>query len=147
MSNQIDYIIRKAMDTDLDEIKEIADSHKRELGFILRPALARSIAQGELMIAVNGVGVMGFVQYHHRRDEQTTLHNIVVLPSCRKQGVGYKLIQNLENETISQEKSFILLKCPEELSANAFYKHLGYKLTNVDPGKSRHLNIWTKTML
>ena len=70
MPNQSDYVIRKAVDADLDEIKKIADSHKKELGFVMRPVLARSIAQEELMVAVNGVGIMGFIQYHHRRDER-----------------------------------------------------------------------------
>jgi len=135
------------MDTDLDEIKKIADSHKNELGFIMRPILARSIVQGELMVAVNGVGIMGFIQYHHRRDEQTTLHNVVVVPSFRKYGIGRELILNLEKEAVSKNKSFILLKCPEDLDANEFYKHVGYKEVDNETGKSRRLNIWTKTVL
>ena len=147
MPSQIDYVIRKAVNSDLDEIKRIADSHKKELGFIMRPILARSIAQGELMVAVNGVGIMGFIQYHHRRDEQTTLNNVVVVPPFRKRGIGLKLIQSLEKEAISKNKSFILLKCPEDLNANDFYERIGYKEFDNETGKSRRLKIWTKKVL
>lgn len=146
MSNQNDYVIRKAVESDLDEIKKIADSHKKELGFIMRPALARSIAQEELIVAVNGVGIIGFIQYHHRRDEQTTLHNIVVVPSLRKKGIGQRLIQGLEAEAIAMDQNFILLKCPEDLDANEFYKSIGYKEVRKEAGKMRRLNIWTKDL-
>ncbi|MCA9968712.1 MAG: GNAT family N-acetyltransferase [Anaerolineales bacterium] len=146
MSIQNDYVIRKAVDSDLDEIKKIADSHKKELGFIRRPALARSIAQEELIVAANGVGIMGFIQYHHRRDEQTTLHNIVVVQSFRKIGVGQKLIQRLEAEAIAMDQNTILLKCPEDLDANEFYKSIGYSETNKETGKARSLIIWTKVL-
>ena len=42
-----DYIIRKATPVDPDAIKVLADAHRRELGFVLRPALARSITRNK----------------------------------------------------------------------------------------------------
>lgn len=141
---QKDYVIRQASASELDAIKDLVDLHKRELGFVLRPVLARSIEQGELMVAVNGTGLVGLVQYHHRRDEQTTLHNIVVHPDYRKNGIGRRLLQSLEVEAHARGKAFILLKCPEDLSANLFYEQLGYERVDVETGKYRQLNIWRK---
>ncbi len=147
MTSGKNIIIRKAKPTDIDAIKEIADAHRRELGFVRRPSLIKSIEQNEVFVAQNGDGLVGFMEFHHRRDLQTTLYNVVVNDDYRREGVGRLLMQNLEEDAIKQGKSLILLKCPEELSANAFYAQLNYKLDRTDSGKSRRLNVWTKTLL
>jgi N-acetylglutamate synthase-like GNAT family acetyltransferase len=142
--DRANYVIRKATQADLDEIKALADAHKQELGFVLRPILARSIEQGELIVTENSSGLVGFVQYHHRRDEQTTLHNIVIKPEYRDYGIGRQLIQALENEARSNNKRLISLKCPEGLPANNFYRQVGYQQVRIETGKSRRLLIWRK---
>lgn len=137
-------IIRPALLDDIDAIKQLADSHKHELGFLRRPALLEAIKRQELLIAENGAGIVGFVEYRHRRDQQTTLYNVVVAPGSRQRGIGQQLVVNLEKEAKRQEKSWILLKCPEDLPANTFYEHIGYEKIAVERGKTRRLNIWRK---
>ena len=139
-------IIRLAITTDIDDIKQLADAHRHELGFLRRPALLEAIQRKELLVAQNGVGIVGFVEYRHRRDQQTTLYNIVVHPAHRKQGTGRQLVSELEKESLQKEKTIVLLRCPEDLSANTFYERLGYKKASVEAGKSRRLNIWQKTL-
>jgi N-acetylglutamate synthase-like GNAT family acetyltransferase len=141
-----EIFIRKAQQNDLDEIKALADSHKKELGFILRPVLARSIDQGELLVAANHRGIVGFIQYHHRRDLQTTLHNIVVKPDHRGMDVGQKLFSNLIDEARSIQQQMVLLKCPEELDANGFYARMGCHQVLIENGKARRLNVWQKEL-
>ncbi|GJM41673.1 MAG: hypothetical protein DHS20C20_19550 [Ardenticatenaceae bacterium] len=144
MEYQQNNLIRKANQNDLDEIKKIAENHKHELGFIMKPVLARSIDQGELYVAIVSNAIIGFLQYHHRRDTQTTLHNIVVESFYRKSGIGRALISELEKESSKRDKEFIQLKCPEDLPANIFYEYIGYKIVAVEDGKNRRLNIWQK---
>lgn len=139
--------IRFASPEDIDEIKQLADSHKHELGFLRRPALLEAIQRNELLVAQNGAGIVGFVEYHHRRDAQTTLYNIVVSPAHRRHGAGQQLVFKLEEEAKQREKSWILLKCPEDLQANHFYEHIGYEKVAVERGKSRRLNIWRKVLI
>ena len=146
MTNREKFVIRKANLNDLEVIKKLADTHKRELGFILRPALARSIELEELMIATVKLEVVGFIQYHHRQDTQTTLHNLLIKADYRGNGIGKRLMQALENEVMSQNKQILSLKCPEELPANDFYARLGYQQVNIESGKQRRLNIWQKTI-
>lgn len=134
--------VRKAVLEDLDAIKQIADAHRNELGFIMRPALQRSIEREELYIAVNGDSVVGFVEYHHRRDEQTTLYHIAVSPEVRKRGIGTMLVEALKNEALDKGKQLILLKCPLPLPANSFYARLGWQRAAVEQGKSRPLVLW-----
>ncbi len=136
--------IRRANLADIDAIKQLADAHRRELGFVRQPSLLESIGRQELFVAQNDDGVVGFIEFHHRRDSQTTLYNIVVSANYRRKNIGRLLMKNLEADAVKQNKSVILLKCPEELLANSFYQRLGYTLTNVEPGKSRRLNVWTK---
>jgi N-acetylglutamate synthase-like GNAT family acetyltransferase len=137
-----DCIVRKAGLTDLESVKSLADAHKDELGFVLRPALAESINRGEVFIAENSVGLLGFVEYHHRRDKQTTLYHIAVKLDHRMQGVGRILVTSLINDTHGLGKSFIQLKCPADLPANHFYAHLGFTLVATEDRRHRPLNVW-----
>lgn len=138
--------IRSALPKDIDAIKQLADSHKHELGFLRRPSLLEAIQRQELMVAQNGNGLVGFVEYRHRRDQQTTLYNLVVLPEHRLSGTGRQLVFALEEEARQKEKTLILLKCPEDLPANQFYERIGYTKVRVDTGKNRRLNIWQKSI-
>ena len=140
--SQSRYAIRKATPADLNEIKTLADAHKHELGFVLRPALAKSIARQEVLVAANGADLIGFVAYHHRKDTQTTLYHLAVTPEWRRHGIGQELIEALRREAIELDKTCILLKCPEDLSANIFYEWQGFKLIAKEKGQRRKLNVW-----
>jgi len=135
-------VIRKATLADLDAIKAIADWHRHELGFIIRPALARSVERGELLIAANSTNLIAFIEYHHRCDAQTTLYHIVVVPDYRRQGIGRRLIEQMANEARAVGKEIIALKCPTTLPANDFYTRTGWSLAGSEPGKHRPLNLW-----
>ena len=137
-----DLVIHTATLLDLGELKELADAHKHELGFVLRPALARSITRGEVLVAENNTGLIGFVEYHHRQDEQTTLYHIIVAPDYRRQGIGQRLIEQLADEARAADKKVIALKCPTTLPANDFYVCTGWLLAGSEPGKCRPLNLW-----
>ena len=135
--------LRKAIEADLPNIKSLADQHKTELGFIIRGALLESINRGELVVAVNyEAKVLGFIHYRHRRDGQTTLYSIVTDSAFRSQGLGKKLVEFLKQDAIKANQMNIRLKCPEELPANEFYEHCGFRIESNEEGKHRRLNIW-----
>ncbi len=135
-------LIRIATINDLDAIKQICDLHRKELGFVRRPALQKSIFANEILVAEVENNVVGFVDYHHRRDNQTTLYYIVVLEAYRKQNIARQLIEHLSTDSLQHQKTCIRLKCPTDLSANQFYEHLGFTLKDVQNGKLVILNIW-----
>jgi len=114
-------LIRKARIGDLDGIKVISDAYKNELGFVLRPALAESIKREEVFVAMNASRIVGFVEYHHRQDCQTTLYHIAVLIEKRCQNVGRALLDALCEEARNRGKTSIQLKCPQGIPANTFY--------------------------
>jgi N-acetylglutamate synthase-like GNAT family acetyltransferase len=146
MADRGSVTIRKAEMSDLQDIKRIADIHKTELGFIMRPVLVRSIEQEEIFVVANGEGIIGFMQYHHRLDSQTTLHNIVIQSNYRKRGFGHQLETALEMEARCRNQLHIQLKCPEDLPANNFYESVGYEKVDTEQGKLRRLNIWRKNL-
>jgi N-acetylglutamate synthase-like GNAT family acetyltransferase len=134
--------VRKATSADLDEVKRLADSHKHELGFVLRPALAKSIGRDELLVAANRSVLAGFVEYHHRRDAQTTLYHLVVDGDHRGLGIGRSLVEALVSEAQEAGKSHIQLKCPADLKANSFYARVGFSRLGAQSGKKRELVLW-----
>jgi N-acetylglutamate synthase-like GNAT family acetyltransferase len=137
------FIIRKATTKDLTEIKNIADAYRKELGFVLRPAITRSITNNEVFIAEIEERIKGFIEYHHRQDNQTTLYNIAVSEENIGKGIGRALIETLYHEAEILGKLFILLKCPIDLPSINFYKHLGFELLYFEKGKKRALAIFS----
>lgn len=130
------------------EAKAIASKFSKELGFVNKAALEESSARGELEV-IPGIG---FAHFHHRRDGQTTIYSLAVLPEFQGQGWGrllfYRITCSLIEKQCPCDKGHfsVLAKCPQELSANNFYQKLGFSLTGVDPGKKRALNIWRYTL-
>jgi len=139
--------IRKAKPVDLDAIKSLVDSHKHELGFVLRPALMKSIDRSEVFVANGGKTIVGVLDYHHRLDQQTTIYHFVVAPQLRRQGVGRLLVEALKEEAKEYGKSHILLKCPEDLESNDFYGRVGFQLTAIENGRQRRLNVWELVLI
>lgn len=134
--------VRKARLEDLDAVKTIADANKTELGFVLRPSLTHSILRQEVFVAENELNIIGFVEFHHRKDNQTTLYHIAVAIEARRRKIGGTLLDALCEEAKSLNKSHIQLKCPQELTANIFYERYGFSLVGIEHGKKRDLNIW-----
>lgn len=139
-----DFIVRKAISSDLDAIKHLADKSRQELGFVLRSALAKSIERGEVFVAENSSSIVGFVEYHHRQDEQTTLYHIAVQHDHRQINIGRQLVQALLSEASQCDKRHIQLKCPVDLEANEFYERLGFSQLEIQHGRKRDLVIWQK---
>jgi len=135
-------VIRLAHTDDLAAIKTLADQHKRELGFVRRGTLLESITHDHLLIAELHGQPVGFVQFHHRRDGQTTIHVIVVDANTRRQGVGGQLLNNLQAICLKRGQTRIGLKCPVDLNANDFYRQVGFTLIGQEAGKIRVLNLW-----
>jgi len=141
-SGNNDITLRKASLSDADAIKRLADAHRHELGFVRHPAIIESISRNELIVAYNSSGIIGFIEYHHRQDVQTTLYHIVVEIDHRGMGVGRSLLAVLQEEARQRGKQTVRIKCPIDLPANGFYERVGCSLLTCEKGKSRQLAVW-----
>lgn len=131
-----------ALPEDLFVIKALADAHRRELGFVNRATLAAAIDNQEIL----HVPELGFLHFHNRRDNISTLYHLVVQPSLRSQGIGRQLISAWEEHSRGCGITALRLKCPIDLKANGFYYHIGFSQIDIDPGKQRSLVIWEKKL-
>jgi ribosomal protein S18 acetylase RimI-like enzyme len=124
-------MIRLARMSEIDAIKQVAQKHSREIGFILRPALVEAVKRGELLIdTASG----GFCHYHRRRDGVSVIYEICVPEAARGAGTARAMIDMLLRP--------VELKCPVDNASNGFYEHIGFTLIRTDPGKKRQLNVW-----
>lgn len=117
--------------TDVDAAKRLADQHKPQVGFVLRPALMAAVTRGELLYALHDGEVRGFCHWHRRRDGWTTIYEIV----STRAGGGRAMIAALPRP--------IRLKCPVDLPSNGFYAAMGMTLDATVAGRKRPLNVWT----
>jgi ribosomal protein S18 acetylase RimI-like enzyme len=138
--------IRYAVAEDLDAVKALADEFKHQLGFVRHTALERSIERSEILVAIERKKAIGFVEYHHRLDGQTTLYHIAVDKSSQGRGVGRALLERLYSEARANSALQICLKCPNDLPANEFYPRCQYRLQETLNGRKRPLNVWVREL-
>lgn len=133
-------MIRYANELDIPGIKEIADSHKKELGFT-NIAIIRDAQQHNQIIIIEQDNILvGFIRFRLRKDDVAVIYEIVVGP--KRTGYGSQLIHHFIRIAGESNKQYIRLKCPIELAANSFYKKMRFHLIGSEVGKKRELNIW-----
>ena len=137
-------MIRSAKSADLPSVKHLADRHKRELGFVLNPALRDAIQEERVIIDVHqGQQLAGFLHFRHRRDRVTKIYQICVEGCYRRQGYGKAMISELARRALSAGQTSIVLACPEDLLANKFYEAYGFIHSGLVPGRVRSLVQWS----
>jgi len=152
-------VVGPATPDTIDAVKRLADAHRHELGFIERASLVDAYQRGALFVAysacnsnmglveaISPPNIVGFVQSHFRRDGQTTLHAIAVEKAHRQRGVGTMLIRTLFDASVDRHMHSILLRCPTDLGANAFYQALDFRCERTEAGKRRQLNVWIRNI-
>lgn len=122
----------------IDNLKNIADKNTKDIGFVVRSSLENAYDNDELEYILD----IGFINFHHRKDEQTTIYEIVISEEHRLKGWGRLLFNKVLLSSIENNKTKIILKCPINSKANEFYKKLNFKKINVEQGKKRKLNVW-----
>ena len=123
--------LRLARLADLNWIDQLCSRHKRELGFVPRVVLAAGINTREIIV----IPKVAVCHSHLRRDNWTTVYALVSQIS----GGGARLLKNL------LARGPVRLKCPIDLTANGFYRHLGGRLVRQETPRSarrRILNVW-----
>lgn len=143
---------------DIDAVKHLADAHRHELGFVVRASLTDAHQRGALFVATlpftdaeqyqeagfapSSHRIVGFLQAYFRRDGQVTLHSMAVDVMYRRYGIGRALVSALFSASCNRQMHTVLLRCPVDLMANAFYAALGFERRTIEPGKRRELVVW-----
>lgn len=140
------FRIRQALADDVVACKKIADKHRHALGFLPKPVFSEAVVRRSLLIAEtsspNGQ-VVGFVRYNHRkRGTETAIYDICVANTHKQQGVGRALVFAVADDCLQNNRESIILRCPENLPANQFYRQIGFEQLEIEEGRSRRLMVW-----
>ena len=101
-------------------------------------ALWSAAQRGELLLVEGAL-----CHYHVRRDGQLTICEIIVLPTCQRQGIGAGLLRELRLIADGRGCTSILAKCPVDLGANAWYGHRGFVHETTETTRTgRAVNVW-----
>jgi ribosomal protein S18 acetylase RimI-like enzyme len=139
-------IVRFGTAEDVPAVKAIADRHRHELGFVPAAALAEAARERRLLVAVLDEKVVGFVHFRCCRDGHATIYEIAVLPEYRRRGIGRALVEAVVQEAALRGCVVLQLKCPIDLSANEFYRRVGFTEAGIEEGKRRPLRIWRRRL-
>lgn len=131
--------IRVAQETDVDRCQQIARQWSHELGFVRRDSLLRGVDKRELFVAEVDGHVVGFVNWHNRRDGISKIYEIAVDREYLRRDIGRALLYAVPAP--------ITLSCPVDNDSNQFYAAAGMILTETVPGRKRDLNIWKLSIL
>lgn len=89
-------------------------------------------AQRNELILIDG----GFLHFHHRRDGQITIKEII----STRPGAGSEMLERLKR---TPKATSIFAKCPAWLESNQWYARRGFVLEGTETTRTgRTLNLW-----
>lgn len=128
--------LRYATNDDIPGIMKIWRQNDRNLGFVPLPKLREASARFELLIAEEYGQIVGFLNYHRRKDGRSTVYEIAVNRANQRQHIGAALLGSIPGD--------VRLKCTVENPANTFYEHEGFRMIGNEQGRKRVLNLWER---
>jgi ribosomal protein S18 acetylase RimI-like enzyme len=130
------------------EAQANADSNRDALGFLPSQAYEQAASQGTLFIASQATAdggeryaghILFGASYPHAR-----IYQLFVAPASRANGIGRMLIESLVEFTEAKQYLSVIAKVADDLSANGFYKALGFETLGTKAGgasRGRTINI------
>lgn len=99
-------------------------------------ALNEAADRGELLLTDGGM-----CRFHHRRDGFVVIRELLVLPECRRKGIGRALVGRVRAKFPNE---IVRAVCPVEYEANRFWEAMGFHIAmykRPKPGE-RQLAVW-----
>lgn len=135
------FRIRYGTADDAPVCQRLSRPFDAELGRVMRPALEAAAAKHELFVAELDGAVVGFVNWHARRDGVSVIYELAVADGQHGQGIGRALLYAVPTP--------MRLKCKADNDrANTFYAGAGMQLdaqTQANSGAA--LNVWRLDVL
>jgi len=119
-----------------EQAAELFQDHRDELGFV-NTAQCRE----KNLVTVEHLGeVVGALLGNHcARKPQSTVYEVAVDESYRRQGIASDLVADFADDSPHDK---LIAKCPVDLPANEFYANTGWERIDREEGKNRALNVW-----
>lgn len=122
------FSLRFATGEDFNDIKRIADLHRKELGFVHVEKIQRGIANRTIVVGLVNKNIVGFVHWHTPKKGDnvgfSVVYNIAVLPSFRGKGIARAFLNVVP-------EPFRLTVPADNKNAWEFYKKYGLQVYQV----------------
>jgi N-acetylglutamate synthase-like GNAT family acetyltransferase len=92
---------------------------------VIFSALSEAAEAGELLLVAGGM-----CRFHQRKDGVVVIRELLVLPTCRRSGIGTGLIQSIRR---MHPDATIRAVCPAWYPSNAFWRNRGFELVREEP--------------
>lgn len=135
-------LLRYGEPRDFLAISLIARKNDDTLGYIPYALIKESLTK-KLVLVAEEECIVGFVLYHHRKDDKTTLSYLCVAEHMRGFGIGSMLVAGCVQASMHAGKKELVLKAKEGIPANEFYRKQGFLLTKRVQGRKNRLCCWS----
>lgn len=129
----------------LKDITELADTQKKELGFIPYAAYEQSMYKGNLFTAVSTIGreKTAFAGYALLGGTfpGKRIFQLAVSPQYRHKGVGKALVEEIVQNADAEGFSTIGIKVGEQLPANKFWENMKFDVVSTKEGGQMHRRV------
>lgn len=119
-----------------DRAADLFQNHRDELGFV---NTAQCREKDLVTVTRDGEVVGALLGNHCIRKPQSTVYEVAVGDSYRRQGIASNLVADFADESPHDK---LVAKCPVDLPANEFYASTGWDRIDREEGKNRALNVW-----
>jgi diamine N-acetyltransferase len=104
-------------------------AHELEREYSEKGILAQTANQHEFILIFNQDVAVGYASFQHLHDEgKTKLHKLYLLPECKGQGFGFRLISKVEDLACEQGMKAVELLVNRDNASIAFYQRQGYEV-------------------
>jgi len=103
---------------------------------VILVALSEAADCGELLLVEGGL-----CRFHKRRDGVVVVRELLVLPDCRRKGIGRALVAAVRQK---HPGALIRAVCPAKYEANRFWEALGFRIVSYRPPDGK-LVVWEWT--
>lgn len=118
-------------ETAVNEIQEIADQYKKELGGVLSPALIiDSFQRDKIITAKRGLKVVGFLIHGSMKESAVVVSYTATHKSFKGQNIGTLLVDRLIQKAREANVAYIVANVREDLPANKFWQKMGFAYTH-----------------
>ena len=144
--------IRYAKKEDLSFVDFLQKKNARDLSFYPLSILEREIENSRLLLALVNNQHAGYL-FHGSvqapRGGRLRIFQACIEYDLRGQWYGAGLVKTLEDLANIKLVQGVSLRCGSDIAANSFWKLMGYKCVDIQPGgvrRMRDINVWLKRL-
>lgn len=119
----------------LDDVGRLWRENSNTLGFYTQGAFAERAQKGQILVALDGGTVTGYVLYYTDKHSKTRVTHLCVDEAQRGKGIAQRLIDGLRSHTRSSRG--IGLYCRRDFSAWNLWPRLGFHAIREKVGRSK----------